>query len=68
MIVSVSFRQKDEADSDSLTGKTLVRTDEMSKEEENAIMAVLSGHAIAVLYRLMQMLPEEMLKVILPSL
>ena len=49
-------------------GKTLLRFGQMSKEEENTLRGVLYGKAIVALYRMIQLLPEEMTKVILPQL
>ena len=56
---------KAEIDHTVTEGKNVIRFFEMSEEEETALSALISGKGITMLYKLIQVLPEQVLMVML---
>ena len=51
-----------------LSGKTVLRTDQMTAEDKNILSGILFGHSIGFLYRMYRILPEGIVNLILPEL
>ena len=49
-----------------LAGKTILTAEDAGTKEKNTLQGILSGRLIMVMYRLTQVLPEEVLRVVLP--
>ena len=49
-----------------LAGITILTAEDAGTKEKNTLQGILSGRLIIVMYRLTQVLPEEVLRVVLP--
>ena len=66
-VISIHAWRQENANTDNTEGKTLVHLEQMSEKEENTLQGILYGKAIVSIYKIIQLLPAEMIQVMLPA-
>ena len=67
-ILLVTAKKQEASPETGTQEKTIFHYGEMSAEENSKLRGILYGKAIGVMYRMMKILPEEIIKVILPEI